>query len=39
MHYIGLDIHKKHTQACVMDETGKVTLNLMIARRQAFHAR
>ena len=24
MKYIGLDIHKKDTQACVVDENGKV---------------
>jgi transposase len=27
MYYIGLDIHKKNTQACVMDEKGKVAVN------------
>lgn len=26
MKYIGLDIHKKDTQACVLDEKGKVIL-------------
>jgi len=27
MYHIGLDIHKKHTQACVMDESGRVLSN------------
>ena len=27
MNYIGPDIHKKNTQACVMDENGKVIVN------------
>jgi len=27
MNYIGLDIHKKNTQACVKDENGKVLVN------------
>jgi len=27
MYYIGLDIHKKNTQACVKDETGRVIVN------------
>jgi transposase len=27
MYCIGLDIHKKHTQACVKDENGKVIVN------------
>jgi hypothetical protein len=27
MNYIGLDIHKKNTQACVKDENGKVIVN------------
>ena len=27
MYYIGLDIHKKNTQAYVMDERGKVIVN------------
>jgi predicted NBD/HSP70 family sugar kinase len=26
MKHIGLDIHKKETQACVLDEKGKVVL-------------
>lgn len=26
MKYIGLDIHKKDTQACVLDDKGKVIL-------------
>ena len=27
MYHIGLDIHKKHTQACVKDENGKILLS------------
>jgi len=27
MYYIGLDIHKKNTQACVMNEKGKIIVN------------
>lgn len=27
MYYMGLDIHKKNTQACVKDESGKVLVN------------
>jgi predicted NBD/HSP70 family sugar kinase len=27
MYYIGLDIHKRNTQACVKDENGKVIVS------------